>query len=66
MKKFYAMLVRENQTADVERVLSKFRISLNDWDRTRVLYSNGNGYINYTIICTQDEFESIRQIIKGK
>lgn len=66
MKKFYAMLVKEEQTADMERVLNRFRIGLNDWDRTRTLYSNGKGYVNYTIICTEDTFESIRQIIKGK
>ena len=66
MKKFYALLVREEQTDTMERTLNRFRIGLNDWDRTRVLYSNGVGHVNYTIICTEEEFKSIRHIVKGK
>ena len=66
MKKFYAMLVREDKTESMEKVLNKFQIGLNEWDRTRVLYSNGTGYVTYTIICTEDVYRSIRKIINGK
>ena len=66
MKNFYAILVREEQTANMESVLNKFRVGLNEWDRTRVLYSNGHGYVNYTIICTEDVFKSIKRMVKEK
>ena len=63
MKKFYCILVREDQTTTMEKALNRFRIGLNEWDRTRVLYSDGVGYVNYTIICTDKTFRSIFQIV---
>lgn len=63
MKKFYNMVIREDQTVTMEKALNRFRIRLNEWDRTRVLYSNGVGYVNYTIICTDETYGSIYQIV---
>ncbi len=61
---FYAMMVRENQTDAMERVLIRFRIGLNNWDKTRVLYFKGEGYVSYTILCTADTFKSIKAMMK--
>lgn len=63
MKKFYNMVVRVDQTVTMEKALNRLRIGLNEWDRTRVLYSNGVGYVNYTIICTDETYASIYQVI---
>ena len=63
MKQFNVMLVREDQTSAMERVLNMFRIGLNEWDRTRVLYYQGYGYVNYTIVCTEEVFTSIKDVM---
>lgn len=63
MTKINALLVKKELVSTVDGVLNKFRINLNDWDRSKVLYSNGEGYVIYTIVCTKDQFESIKQII---
>lgn len=66
MKMFYTMLVRENMTNVMEGLLNKFRIAMNDWDRTRVLHYGNVGYVNYTIICTEEVFKTIKQIITDR
>ena len=64
MTKINALLVKKELVNTVEGALNKFRINLNDWDRSKVLYnSNGEGYVIYTIVCTKDQFESIKQNI---
>lgn len=63
MTKINALLVKKELVSTVDGVLNKFRINLNDWDRSKVLYNNGEGYVIYTIVCTKDQFESIKQII---
>lgn len=63
MTKINALLVKKELVSTVDSALNKFRINLNDWDRSKVLYNNGEGYVIYTIVCTKDQFESIKQII---
>ena len=63
MTKINALLVKKELVSTVDGVLNKLRINLNDWDRSKVLYNNGEGYVIYTIVCTKDQFESIKQII---
>ena len=63
MTKINALLVKKELVSTVDGVLNKFRINLNDWDRSKVLYNNGERYVIYTIVCTKDQFESIKQII---
>ena len=64
MTKINALLVKKELVSRVDGALNKFRINLNDWDRSKVLYNNnGEGYVVYTIVCAKDQFESIKQII---
>ena len=63
MTKINALLVKKELVSTVDGALNKLRINLNDWDRSKVLYNNGEGYVIYTIVCTKDQFESIKQII---
>ena len=59
MKSIYTVLVYENYTAQVESLLNRFRVGLNDWDRSKVFELNGERVVNYTIACTEDVHTSI-------
>lgn len=59
MKKVYNMLVLEEATADVEKLFNRFRVGLNDWDRSKVFEFEGLQVVNYTITCTKEMYDSI-------
>ena len=66
MKKVYTMLVGENETTNMEKTLNSFRIGLNEWDRTKMFDVQGSRFVNYTIICSEDQFESIVNVMNGQ
>lgn len=59
MKKIYTLLVEAEETNRVESILNTFRIGLNDWDRSKVFEVPGAKFVNYTILCEEDQFTSI-------
>ena len=63
MKMIYTVLVYENYTAQLESLLNRFRVNLNDWDRSKVFDLNGARLVNYTIACTEDIYVSITNLM---
>ena len=59
MKQIYTLLVVAEDTHRVESILNAFRIELNDWDKTKMFKVPGARLVNYTILCTEDQFKSI-------
>ena len=58
-KMFYTVLVDERNTARVESLLNSFRISLNDWGKTKAIENYGIKYVPYVILCTKENYDSI-------
>ena len=65
MKKIFTMLVVEGDTKRMENVLNKVQIGLNDWDRSKTFENLGVKLVNYTILCEDDQFESIVNLMNG-
>ena len=65
MKKIFTMLVVEEDAKRMENVLNKIRIGLNDWDRSKTFENLGVKLVNYTILCEDDQFESIVNLMNG-
>ena len=65
MKKVFTMLIGVNDVTLMERTLNNFRIGLNDWDKTRVLTIDDTQVVNYTIICDEETFTSIVNVLNG-
>lgn len=61
MKLVYNLLVLENCTARVETLFNRLRVGLNDWDRSKVFELNGTRLVNYTIVCTREQYDSIKE-----
>lgn len=59
MKMFYTVLVGVDYTARVESLLNALRVSLTDWDKTKVFDYAGAKYVSYTIVCTKDTYDTI-------
>ena len=65
MKKVYTMLVTEMDTARMEKILNTFRVGLNDWDKSKVFTIQGFRMVNYTIVCEEELFTSIVNVMNG-
>lgn len=66
MKKMYTITVDINDTDKIEKALNMFKIGLNDWDKTRVMILNGQRVVNYVVICAEDVFNSIVNIMYSR
>ena len=64
MKKLHIKAVATNMTTKMEKVLNTFRIGMNDWDKTKTFNTQGQDVVIYTILCEDDTFESIKEIMK--
>lgn len=58
-KMFYTVLVVEGYASKMESLLNRFRVSLNDWGKTRAIENLGTKYVAYTILCTKETYDSI-------
>ena len=58
-KLFYNLLVDERCVLQVESLLNRLRVGLNDWDKTKAFDYCGGRYVNYTIMCTSETYETI-------
>lgn len=65
MNKVYTILVSENETTRMEKTLNTFRIGLNDWDRSKTLEVQNVRVVNYTIVCSEELFASIVNVMNG-
>ena len=65
MKKIFTMLVVEEDTQRMENVLNKTRIGLNDWDRSKTFENLGVKLVNYTMLCEDNQFETIVNLMNG-
>ena len=63
MKKIYTLLVAESNRSKVESIFNTFRIGMNDWDVSKVFEVNGLRVINYTIMCDEETYTSIVNIL---
>lgn len=63
MKNIYNITVYVGDSAKMESTLGAFRIGMNDWAKTRVLDWNGSKIISYTVLCDENTFESIMNIM---
>lgn len=63
MKQIYTVLVYEQYTAHLESMLNSFRIGMNDWDRSKTFEFNGERVVNYTIMCTEEIYSSIMNLL---
>ena len=59
MKDLYDVLVKANNTALVEALLSRLEISQTDWSRSNVFELQGESVVLYTIKCDSDTYETI-------
>ena len=62
-KQYYIIMVEQNDTSRLERLLNTHRVSLNDWDRTEAFPYCGRQCVNYHIMCESDTYESIMKLI---
>lgn len=62
MKQIYNVLVYEAYTARMESLFNRFRIGLNDWDRSKTFNLNGEQVVNYTIACTENVYTSLLNV----
>lgn len=65
MKKVYTLLVLATEVENTERILNAFRVGLNERDHSRVLYVDNTAVVNYTIVCEEEIFVSIVNVING-
>lgn len=65
MKRIYNALVYENSTAAMESVLNRFRVGLNDWDRSKVFEIQNRRVVNYTIVCDEETYQDIVNMMKS-
>ena len=65
MKKVFNMLVTVEEAVQLEKVLNTFRIGMNDWDKSKVFELRGYKLINYTLLCEEDLFVSITNVMNG-
>ena len=65
MKKVFVNVVRVEDAARMEKILNVCRVSMNDWDRTKVFELNGVNFIIYNIVCEPEIHETINSAIKG-
>lgn len=65
MKKIYTLLVAAEESEKVEKLLNTFRIGLNEWDKTKTLEVHGHRLISYTIVCEEEVFVSITNLMNG-
>lgn len=65
MKGFYTILLSYEDCGRFESMLNMLRISLNDWDKTKTFDYNSTKIVNYTILCTEDVFNTISHQIKA-
>jgi hypothetical protein len=66
MRDIRLFVVQPTECQLVENVLNKFRIGLNDWDRTKI-FSNVRGHrdvVIYMVLCDEQTHESIKTIIR--
>lgn len=63
MKMFYTVLVDERHTVRMESLLTNLRVGLNDWDKTRAFEYYGARYVSYTILCTEQTYETIMKYL---
>ena len=59
MKNIYTLLVYEEQTNLVEKLLNTFHVGLNEWDRSKTFENRGYRMVNYTILCGENIFAYI-------
>lgn len=64
-KMVYTLLVVKESCAKVESILQRYRIGLNDWDKTKELRVCDGTMINYTIICEPTTYEDIMSTYYG-
>lgn len=65
MKKIYTFLVVAEDVTRMESNLNKLRIGLNDWDKSKVFNIQGNNLVNYTIMCDEETFVSLTNIMNA-
>lgn len=59
MKMIYTVLVVEDLTARMESLLNRFRVGMNEWDRSKTFEIHGGRVVNYTIVCTEETHDDI-------
>ena len=66
MKKIWYMLVVKTEGTRMESLLNHFRVGLNDWDKTKTFQmEDGTELVGYTIMCTEETFVSITEMMNG-
>ena len=65
MARVYSILVDAANINRMDSVLNRFRIGLHNWDRSRVLMYQGREVVNYTVICTEDEYAAIMDTLNN-
>ena len=65
MNKIYTFLVAAEESEKLEALLNIFRIGLNEWDRSKTFEVQGHRLINYTIVCEEERFVSITNLMNG-
>lgn len=61
----YTILVGVAEFEKLEKNLNRFRIGLNDWDKTKIFNVSGCEVIHYTIICDEETFISLTKVVNG-
>ena len=59
MKQVYNILVDAKHFTKLENIFNRFRIGFNRWDKTRIMNVNGTDVVNYTVVCTEDDYNDI-------
>ena len=64
METLNALVVKTKECQLTENLLNKFRISLNDWDRTKKFEYKGHELVVYNVICDEETYKTIKNLIK--
>lgn len=59
METLNTVAVEESQAVRFESLLNSFRISLENWDRTRALNVNGRRMVVYAVLCQKGTLDNI-------
>lgn len=64
MKNLHVFLVKPEECQLVEGLFNLSRVELNDWDKTKVFNFKEHDIVIYNIVCEDETYESIDNIIR--
>lgn len=64
MKDLRIFVVEPTECNLIEGLFNKFKVGLNDWDRTKIFHVRGRDVVIYHVICDEDTQESIKNVIR--